>query len=53
MPDLSTAVYKDEKKWSSEEYIDIRYGDMEFGVCPAGFLSCFYSLFPHHDNLEW
>jgi hypothetical protein len=23
--------------------------EMQFGVCPAGFLSCFASVFPHHD----
>ena len=33
------AVNKDEKSWRSEEHFDIRHGDAEFGVCPAGFLS--------------
>ena len=32
------AVNKDEK---GVEIFDIRQGDAEFGVCPAGFLSCF------------
>ena len=35
------AVNKDEKEWRSEDCFDISHGDAEFGVCPAGFLSCF------------
>lgn len=46
------AVNKDEKSWRSEEHFDIRYGDAEFGVRPAEFLSCFDPVFPHYSNLE-
>ncbi|CAO2632051.1 hypothetical protein LEMLEM_LOCUS21610, partial [Lemmus lemmus] len=28
--------------------LDIRHGDVEFGICPAGFPSCFDPIFPHH-----
>jgi hypothetical protein len=45
MPDLSTAVNKNERSWRSEECFDIRCGDIQFGVCPAGFLSCFGLVF--------
>ena len=34
-------VNKDEKGWRSEGCFDIRDGDAGFGICPAGFLSCF------------
>ena len=33
------AVNKDERSWRSKEHFDIRHGDAEFGVCPAGFQS--------------
>jgi hypothetical protein len=29
------------RSWRSEDCFDISHGDAEFGVCPAGFLSCF------------
>jgi hypothetical protein len=29
------------KEWRSEDCFDIRHGDAEFGVCPAGFQTCF------------
>jgi hypothetical protein len=45
MPDLPTAVNEDERSWRSKEDFDIGHGNMEFGVCPAGFLSCFYRAF--------
>jgi hypothetical protein len=32
--------------------LNIRYRDAEFGVCPAGFLSCFGPVFSHYDILE-
>jgi hypothetical protein len=32
---------KMKKEWRSEDRFDISHGDTEFGVCPAGFLSCF------------
>ena len=32
---------KMKKEWRSEDHFDISHGDAEFGVCPAGFLSCF------------
>ena len=38
MPDLSTAVNKDERSWRSEERFDIRHIDVEFGVWPTGFV---------------
>ena len=38
------AVNKAERSWGSE---DIRHGDADFGVCPAGFQSCFGPVFPH------
>ena len=41
------AVSKAELSWRSEEHLDIRHGDAEFGVCPAGFQSCFVPVFPH------
>jgi hypothetical protein len=47
------AVNKDEKSWRSEECFDIRHGDAEFGVCPAGFWSCCGPIFSHYDVLEW
>jgi hypothetical protein len=39
------AVNKAERSWSSEEHFDIRPGDAEFRVCPAGFQSCFAPVF--------
>jgi hypothetical protein len=39
------AVNKAERSWSSEEHFDIRPGDAEFRVYPAGFWSCFASVF--------
>jgi hypothetical protein len=30
-------VNKAEKGWRSEEHIEIRHADAEFGVCPVGF----------------
>jgi hypothetical protein len=32
---------KMKKEWRSEDSFDISHGHAEFGVCPAGFLSCF------------
>lgn len=46
------AVNKDERSWRSEEHFDIRHGDAEFGVLPAGFLSCFGPVFSHYNILE-
>jgi hypothetical protein len=44
------AVNKAERIWNSEECLDIRHGDAEFGDCPAGFQSpliqYFLTLFP-------
>ena len=37
----------------AEECFDIRHGGAEFGVCSAGFWSCFGSVFPDYDILEW
>ena len=46
---MPTAVNKDERSWRSEENFDIGHVDMEFGVCPAGFQSCFGPAFPCYD----
>ena len=51
-PKNFVAVNKDKKNWRSEAHFDIRHGDAEFGVCPAGFQSCFGPVFPHYDILE-
>ena len=42
------AVSNAGRSWRSEEHFDIRRGDAEFGVCPAGFQSCFGPVFPHY-----
>lgn len=31
------AVSKSERIWKAEQHFDIRHGDAQFGVCPAGF----------------
>jgi hypothetical protein len=49
VPDLSTAVNKDERNWRFEKFFDIGNGDMEFGVCPAGFWYGIGLLLPHYD----
>ena len=41
---------KAEWNWKSEEHFDIRHGDAEFRVCPAGFQSCFGPVFPHYAS---
>ena len=45
-------VNKAEKSWRSEEHFDIRHGDVEFGVYPAEFWSCFGSVFSHYVSLH-
>ena len=42
------SVKKAERKWRSEDGFDFRHGDKLFGVCPAGFQSCFGSVFPQY-----
>ena len=44
------AVNKAERNWRSEEHFDIRHGDTEFGVCPAGlaFWFCFGLVFLYY-----
>lgn len=47
MPDLLTALNKDERSWSSEEHFDIGNEDAEFGVFPRGYfgtalVQCYY-----------
>jgi hypothetical protein len=37
--DLKSLLISDAWKW--------RHGDAEFGVCPAGFQSCFGPILPH------
>ena len=44
-------VIKAERSWRSEECFDIRHGDAEFEVCPAGFWSCFGPVFPSHYDI--
>lgn len=39
------AVNKAERRWRSEEPFHNRYEDAEFGVCLAGFWSCFGPAF--------
>lgn len=46
------AVNKNERSWRPDDHFDIRYGDTEFGVLPAGFLPCFDSVFTHYNILE-
>lgn len=50
-PKKFVEVNKDERGWRFEEDFD-RHGDTEFGIFPAGFLSCFGPVFPHYDILE-
>jgi hypothetical protein len=45
LPHLPTAVTKDERSWRSEEHFDIRHGDAESEVCPAGFWSSLVQYF--------
>ena len=42
------AVNKDKRDLRSEECFNTRPEDAEFGICPAGFWSCFGPEFPHH-----
>jgi hypothetical protein len=43
------AVNKAERgSWRTEECFDIRHEVAEFGVCLAGFLSCFGPVFPYY-----
>ena len=39
------------RSWRSEGWFVIRHGNAEFGVCPAGFWSCFGGVFPY--SLWW
>jgi hypothetical protein len=45
------------RSWRPEEHFDIRHGAAEFGVCPAGFQSCFGPASPPQGSssslLEW
>jgi hypothetical protein len=41
------AVNKDGKSWRPEVHFDTRHGDAKFGVCLAGFSSCFVPVFPN------
>ena len=34
--EICVAVNKSERSWKSEEHFDIRHGDAQLGVCPAG-----------------
>jgi hypothetical protein len=42
------AVNKAERSWRSEDRVDIRRGDAEFVVGPAGSWSCLGSVFPQY-----
>ena len=44
---MCVSVNKPETSWGFEEYFDIGHGDVEFGVCLAGFWSCIRLVFPH------
>ena len=37
-----------ERSWRTKEHFDIRHGDAQFGVCPAGFQSYFGPVFPYY-----
>ena len=41
------AVKNAERSWKSEECLDIRLKDAEFGVYPVGFQSYFGPVSPH------
>jgi hypothetical protein len=41
--------HKVERSWRYEQHIDIRPGDEDFGVCPAGVWTCFEPVFPHYN----
>jgi hypothetical protein len=41
------------RSWRYRECFYIRHGDTEFGICPAGFWSCFGPICSHYDLLEW
>lgn len=41
-------VNKAGRSGSSEEHFDVGRRDLEFGVCPSDFLSCFGLVFPHY-----
>lgn len=45
-------VNKTVRSWRSKEYFDIRHGDTEFGVYPAGFWSCFGPVFPYYASFR-
>jgi hypothetical protein len=36
----STKMKKEKRIWRSEEHVDVRQGEVEFRICPAGFLTC-------------
>lgn len=40
-------VNKAGSRWSFEECFNIRHGDIELVVCPAGFRSCVGPAFPY------
>ena len=40
------SVNKAERSWASDM-------EMQFGVFPAGFWSCFGSVFPQYDAFKW
>jgi hypothetical protein len=51
MPNLPTAVNKDKRVGDLKSAL-ISDMKIKFGVCPAGFWSCFGPVFPHYDFLE-
>lgn len=40
-------VSNTEGSWKFKKYFDIKHRDVDFGICPSGFLSCFCLTFPH------
>lgn len=56
MKEKCVTVNKAERDQGSEECFDLRHGDAELGVYPAGFQSGFGLVFPHcvlSFHLEW
>ena len=46
------AVNRAEKSWISEECFDIRHGDVEFKVCPAGQAVVAHAFYPSTREAE-
>jgi hypothetical protein len=53
MPDLPTAANRMKGVGDLKNSLTLDMKMWIFGVCSGGFMSCFGSVFPHHDILEW